>query len=129
MLEIVDNRRLHLKTKTGWLRRKAIRGVSRSTAGVTPRPGSDHETVSEDGCVVLDLLLLLLLGLPSLVVRLQECKLLCLLSQHVDHVRHGEVVQAIAPRQLQNEIGTEQIVAGVQHADVALTVAHIDELE
>ena len=117
-----------LEAKTGRLRRKTV-SLSvrrrRSLAGA----GSDHEAVAKNGRVVLDLFLLLLLRLASLVVGLQRSELLGLLAKHVDHVRHGEVVETVAPRKLKDKVGPDEIVAGIKHANVALAVADVDELE
>jgi hypothetical protein len=41
---------------------------------------------------------------------------------------HSEVMQTIAPRHLQDYIGTDQVVASVEHANVALAAANIDKL-
>jgi hypothetical protein len=37
-------------------------------------------------------------------------------------------VQALAPRDLHDHIRANQVVAGIQHANVALTAANVDEL-
>ena len=69
-----------------------------------------------------------LLGLAGLVVSLQESQLLSLLRKHVDHVGHGEVVETMTPRKLENDIRADELVAGIKHADVALAAADVDEL-
>jgi hypothetical protein len=115
-----------LEAEPSRLWREAVRRVRRRRGGRTSR---NHQTgAAENGRVVLHLLLLLFLGLACLVVCLEGRQLLGLLAQEVDHVRHGEVVEAVAPRQLQDHIRADQVVAGVQHAHVALAVADIDEL-
>ena len=117
-----------LETKSGRLWRKTI-GLSVRRRGGLAGTGSDHKPVTKNGRVVLNLLLLLLLELTSLVVGLQRSELLGLLAKHVDHVRHGEVIEAVAPRKLEDKVGPDEVVAGIKHTDVALAVADVDELE
>jgi len=97
-------------------------------AATTAWAGGDHESIAEDRRVVLNLLLLLLPELAGLVVGLQGSQLLGLLAEEIDHVWHGEVVQAIAPGQLQDDIGANKIIACVEHANIAFAVSNIDEL-
>lgn len=128
LVRIDHDRRLSLEAEAGGLRDEAVGSVGGSAAGVAHWPGSDHEAVAQDRGVVLHLLLLRLPGLAGLVVGLQNSKLLGLLGQHIDHVRHCEIIQTIAPGEFQDKVGAEEVVARVQYADVALAVANIDEL-
>lgn len=120
-----------LESETGRLGRKSV-GLSAKRRGRGPAlsgTSGDHEAVhAQDGGVVILGLLGSLLGLASLVVSLEGGQLLGLLAEEVDHVRHSEVMEAVAPRELQDKIGADEVVAGIKHADVALPVANVDEL-
>lgn len=89
---------LLLEAVSGWLRCESIGlaewgGGDMSATTTTGGAGSDHEPVAtEDGRVVVGLLLFLLASVPGLVVRLESGEFLGLLAEEVDHVRHGEVV-------------------------------------
>ncbi|GKT40436.1 uncharacterized protein ColSpa_00617 [Colletotrichum spaethianum] len=123
--------RSHLESKASRLRCEAVRlAVRRGRCAThTAGAGSDHEAVAaEDGSVGLILLLLLLLALASLVVGLEGREVLGLLAQHVDHVRHGKVRKAVAPRDFENQVRTDEVIAGIKHADVAFAAANVDKL-
>lgn len=95
------HRYLRLVAVAGGLRCEAVGLTVRRRRGARAHAGrasSDHESRStQDGSVVFRLLLLLLLVLAGLVVSLESGKLLGLLAEKVDHVRHGEVHEAVAP--------------------------------
>lgn len=42
---------------------------------------------------------------------------------------HGEIMKSIAPRDLQDHIGPNEIVASIHHANIALATADINELQ
>lgn len=67
--------------------------------------------------------------LAFLIVLLQHLDRTCLLAEEVDHVGHGEIMKTVTPRHLQDDIGADEIVAGIQHADVALAAANVDKLD
>lgn len=117
-----------LEAKTGRLRHKTV-GLSVRSWGCLAGAGSDHKPVAKNGRVVLDLLLLLLLSLASLVVGLQRSELLGLLAEHVDHIRHGKIIETIAPRKLQDKVGPDEVIAGIKHTNVAFAVANVNELQ
>lgn len=92
-------------------------------------PLSEHQTrAAQDRGVVLFGLLRLLLELALFVILLEHLDSAGLLAEEVDHERHGEVVQTLAPRDLHDHVGPDQIVAGVQHAYIALAAANVDKL-
>ena len=114
---------------TSRLRRESIRLGKRSRGLASTRARRDHEPrASEDGCVVLLLLLRLLPQLALLVVLLQRLDRRACLGQVVDHEGHGEVGQAVAPRDLHDDVDRDQIIASIEHANVAFAAANVDEL-
>lgn len=127
------HRYLRLVAVAGGLRCEAVGLTVRRRRGAGAHAGrasSDHESRSaQDGGVVFRLLLLLLLGLAGLVVSLERGELLSLLTEKVDHVRHGEVHEAVAPRELKDEVRSDELIAGVEHASVAFAVANVDKLK
>lgn len=112
--------------ETSRLRGKAV--CLEGRRGSTTRTSCNHETVAENGSVILLLLSGGLLGLAGLIVSLEQSKLLGLLGKHIDHVWHSEVVQTMTPRKLQDDVRADELVASIQHADVALATANVDEL-
>ena len=78
------------------------------------------------------IVLLRLLGhfpcLPFLVVLLEHLDCARLLTQEVDHEWHSEVVKAMAPRELQDHVRPDEIVASIQHTNIALPAANVHEL-
>ncbi|PNY29194.1 Uncharacterized protein TCAP_00893 [Tolypocladium capitatum] len=124
---------LHLVTVAGGLRCEAVGlavGGRRCGPHVAARSSGNHEpAATENRRVVLGLLLLLLLGLADFVVGPEERNLLGLLRQHVDHVGHAEVGETMTPRQLQDEVWPDELVAGVEHSGVAFAVSNVDELD
>ncbi|GJC99267.1 hypothetical protein ColKHC_08093 [Colletotrichum higginsianum] len=123
--------RSHLESEAGRLGREAIRLTVRCLRCATHAAwaGSDHEAVAaKNGSVGLVLLLLLLLVLARLVVGLESCQVFGLLAQHVDHIRHSKVGEAVAPGDLEDKVGANEIVASIEHAHVALAAANVDEL-
>jgi hypothetical protein len=101
----------------------------RGATSSASRPGSNHQTVAtENGRLIFMLLLRALLSLPSFIVSLEKCKFLSLLAEHVDHVRHSEVVQAVTPGYLEDKVGPDQIVACIKHTNIALSATDINEL-
>ena len=90
---------------------------------------SEHEPrTAEDGRAILLLLRAGLTGLTLVVVAAQCLDGRGLLAHEVDEEGHGEVGQAVAPRQLHDHVEPDQVVAGVQHADVALAATDVNEL-
>ena len=91
--------------------------------------GQHQPGATKDRSVILLGTLALFPRLALFIVLLKHLDGAGLLAEEVDHERHGEVVQALAPRYLHNHIGADQVVAGIQHANVALAAANVDELE
>ncbi len=118
-------------SKPRLLRRKAIRlavrdGTRRSAAA---RPLREHETgATEDRGIVLVLLLPSLAGLALLIILRQRLDDGNLLAHEVDEEGHGEVGEAVAPGDFHHHVEPDELVAGVEHADVAFAAADVDEL-
>ena len=51
-----------------------------------------------------------------------------LLAHEIDHERHGEVVQAVTPRDFHDDVQADEVVASIEHTHVAFAAANIDEL-
>ena len=51
-----------------------------------------------------------------------------LLAHVINHKRHAEIVETVAPGQLHDNIETDKIVAGIEHTNVAFSTADIDKL-
>lgn len=98
---------------SGRLGRYTVGLLVRDRAGCAARPLGQHQSRSQNRSVVIVLLMYGLASLALLIVLLQQVNGGSLLGQHVDQVRHGEVVQAVAPRHLQNDIGPDQVVTGI----------------
>lgn len=92
------------------------------------RPLSQHETTAEDRSIVIFLLLARFSSLALFVVLSQRFDGGCLLTHVADHERHGEVVQAMAPRNFHDDVKWNEIVTGVEHSDIAFPAADVDEL-
>ena len=89
-----------------------------------------HQSRSaQDRGVVLVLLVRRLPGLALLVVLLEQLDRSCLLAQEVDHEGHREVVEPVPPRHLQDHIRPDQVVARIQHPNVALAAANVHKLQ
>lgn len=91
---------------------------------------SQHQPrTAQNRGVVLLRLLSHFARLAFFVVLLQHLDRARLLAQEIDHEGHGEVVKTMAPRKLENNVGPDEVVAGIQHANVAFAAANIDKLE
>lgn len=125
------NKRQLERTEASGLRRDAISlSVCHWYRGRRRRPLSQHEPrASQDWCVVFFLLMRHFPRLAFLIVLLQHFDRTCLLAEEVDHVGHSEIMKTVTPGHLQDDIGADEIVAGIQHADVALPAANIDKLD
>lgn len=114
------------------------RGLRRETVGLSVGTGRgclcdwalrEHQAgAAEDRGVVLLLDLRLLARLALLVVLLEGLDCRGLLSQEVDHEWHREIGKAVAPRQLHDDVEWDEVVTGVEHSDVTLLAANVDEL-
>lgn len=91
--------------------------------------GQHQPRATQDRCVVLFGLLCDFALLALLVVLLEHLDRTRLLAQEVDHVGHGEIVKAVAPRDLHDHIGTDKVVAGIQHTNVAFPAANVHKLK
>lgn len=122
---------LHLETtETRRLRSNAVRlrisHRTRSTSCWSLRKHKPRSTKYR--CVVF---LLLFLGLSSFaffVVALEGLDGRCLLTHKVDHEGHGKVGETVTPGDFHNHVETDELVASVKHANVALSTADVDEL-
>ena len=52
-----------------------------------------------------------------------------LLAHVANHEGHGEVVEAVAPRDLHDGVQRDQVITGVEDSDVAFPTADIDKLD
>lgn len=91
--------------------------------------GQHQPRATQNRGIVLLRLLSHFARLAFFIVLLQHLDRARLLAQEVDHERHGEVVKTVAPRKLQNNVGPDEIVAGIQHANVAFAASNIDKLK
>ena len=87
-----------------------------------------HQPSADDRGAVVGLLLASFSGFALLVVFPQLVDRRGLLAHQADHERHGEVVKAVSPRNLHHRGQWDQVVAGVQHPDVAFPAANVNEL-
>lgn len=53
----------------------------------------------------------------------------CLLAHEVDHERHREVIETMAPRDFHDDVKADEVVASVEHAHVAFAAANVDKLQ
>lgn len=75
--------------------------------------GKHESGLAEDRTSVFLLLVLSFPRLALIVVALQLVDREGLLGHVVDHERHGEVVEAVAPRDLHDDVQRDEIVASV----------------
>lgn len=66
--------------------------------------GEHESATTKNGCVVLVFGLSSLSGLSLVVVLLELSNGGCLLAHIADHERHGEVVEAVSPRDLHDDM-------------------------
>jgi hypothetical protein len=84
---------------------------------------------TQDGRLILFFPLARLSRLPLLVVFFQSLDGGGLLAHVADHERHGEVVEAMTPGDFHDGVEGDEVVAGVEHGDVAFSAADVDELD
>lgn len=107
---------------------------------------SQHQArTTKDWSIVLCPLLLSLARFALVVVFFQARDCLRLLGHIIDHewllsistesalfpnlTYHGEIVEAVSPGQLHDGRYRDQLVAGVQHPNVALATSNVDKLD
>jgi hypothetical protein len=89
-----------------------------------------HEPgATQDRGIVLLSLLASLPSLALLVVTLKGRDRRCLLAHEVDHERHREVIETMAPRDFHDNVKADELVAGIEHAHVAFATANVDKLQ
>lgn len=90
----------------------------------------EHQSRStEDGGVVLLLLLLSFSGFALLVIPFQFVNGWCLLADKIDHKGHGEVGEPVTPREFHYNIKSNQVMTCIKHAHIALPATNIDKLK
>lgn len=95
----------------------------------TRRPLGQHESsASQDRCTVFVLLLGRFSCLARFVVLAQCLDRGSLLAHVADHEWHREVVEVVAPRDLHHDVQRDEIVASIQHANIAFSAPNVDEL-
>ena len=52
-----------------------------------------------------------------------------LLADVADHEGHGEVLQTVAPGDFHDGVERDEVVACVEHTDIAFAAANVNELE
>lgn len=122
---------MHLEgAESGRLRRDPVGLLVRhGTWRRPPRALGQHQSrAAQDRSVILLRLLRHLPLLSFFVVLLEGLDRPRLLAQEVDHEGHRKVVETVAPRHLQDDVGANEVVASVQHTNVALATTNIHEL-
>ena len=115
--------------KAGGLRCDAIGVAVRSrTWHIGWSLGKHKSTATENGSIVFFFPLAGLSSLTLFVVFPQRLDGRRLLAHVADHKGHREVVEAMAPRDLHDCIEGDEIVAGIQHANIAFSTTNVDEL-
>ena len=122
------HRRLECSWKACRLWRDAVRLPIWGWRRGTTRTLRQHKSATNNRCVIIVLLLASLASVSCFVVSSQLLDGGRLLSHVADHERHGEVIETVAPRDLHNSVHWDEVVAGIEHADVAFATANIDEL-
>ena len=104
-------------------------GLGSNAVGHASRSLGEHEPrAAKDGRVVFLLLLGLLSRLAFFVVFLERLDRHGLLVHVVDEEGLREVAEIVAPGNLHNDVVADEVVASIQHADVALTASDGHEL-
>jgi hypothetical protein len=95
----------------------------------TRRSLRQHQSSSaEYGRTVFVLLLSRLTCLALFVVLAERLDRRRLLAHVADHEWHREVVEVVAPRDLHDDVYRDEVVASIQHADIAFPAANVDKL-
>ena len=126
----IDDRRCLESAESSRLRSDPVGlTVRHGTRSAAARALREHQArATQDRRVVLLGLLRHLAGLALLIVLLESLDGAGLLAEEVDHKRHREVVKAMSPRELEDHIRANEIVARVQHTHVTFSTANVHEL-